>query len=199
MDGILLPSATTLRLIEHVVSLLCFIFKSTMQRLPSLQIVLTTIKCYSLFLLSVWFTFRRDHNGDGRLKCHKNWGTDFWELRCHFTQWHVNHGIHNETRRSNHSWKCRRIVNPASFSIHDGNRWLLARVLCGLSTVEVLLITPLLLAQVSLQSTSSCGKEVLRMVYSGDSVRQQFYAGMSSCAHPVQTKAKAWITPRVPK
>lgn len=68
-------------------------------------------------------------------------------------------------------------IGHKAHPVHDGNRWLSARVLHGLSAVETFLVKTLLLAQVSLQGAGSSREKVLRVVYSCHCVSQQFRTG----------------------
>lgn len=68
-------------------------------------------------------------------------------------------------------------IDYKAHPVHDGNRWLSARILHGLSAVETFLIATLLLAQVSLQGAGSSREKVLRVVYSCHCVSQQFCTG----------------------
>ena len=68
-------------------------------------------------------------------------------------------------------------IGHKAHPVHDGNRWLSARVLHGLSAVETFLVKTLLLAQVSLQGAGSSWEKVLRVVYSCHCVSQQFRTG----------------------
>ena len=71
----------------------------------------------------------------------------------------------------------RQFIGHKAHPVYDGNRWLSARVLHGLSAVETFLVTALLLAQVSLQGAGSSREKVLRVVYSCHCVSQQLCTG----------------------